>query len=211
MRRPIAEILPRTAIRASRKFPVAAKFSFGPSAIARRTVAEILARATWGIGPLLAVAVTRSVRFPVAELAVLESPGRTGFVAVAIVALGARRTIVAIKARAIAARLEIPLLAASAVVPVKPSRPRPVAVIAAGRSIVVPAAWRAVIAAAGIGTLAALALAECALGEFLIRPSRRAGATLAAEGTVTPAAGIVVFVVVAGHERSRFACRTKWQ
>jgi len=50
--------------------------------------------------------------------------------------------------------------------------------------------------------------AEAALGEFLVRPARFAGAALPAIGTVTPAAGIIVFVVVAGHERSHLKGRT---
>jgi hypothetical protein len=57
----------------------------------------------------------------------------------------------------------------------------------------------------GIGALLALGAAgKTALGEFLLGAPGRAGAALAAGGPVTPAAGIVVFVVVAGHERSRF-------
>src|SRR5258705_357425 len=48
--------------------------------------------------------------------------------------------------------------------------------------------------------VAALALAKPALGEFLLRPARSAGTALAPGRTVTPAAGIIVFVVVPGHE-----------
>jgi hypothetical protein len=73
-------------------------------------------------------------------------------------------------------------------------------VIAARRGVVIPAARRTVIAVAGIRALFALALAKSPLGKLLLRPASGAGAALAAKWTVTPAAGIVVFVVVAGHE-----------
>ena len=59
---------------------------------------------------------------------------------------------------------------------------------------------------AGIGApfavaLVALALAgETALGELLLGSPRDAGTALAAGRPITPAAGIVVFVVIAGHE-----------
>ena len=42
--------------------------------------------------------------------------------------------------------------------------------------------------------------AKAALGEFLLRTPRRPGTALATGGAITPAAGIVVFIVVAGHE-----------
>jgi hypothetical protein len=75
---------------------------------------------------------------------------------------------------------------------------------------------------AGIGTLlairprrvwplVAIALAgKAALGEFLLWPPGDTGAALAAGGAITPAAvGVVVFIVVAGHEWSH--CRVvKW-
>ena len=60
----------------------------------------------------------------------------------------------------------------------------------------------------GIGTPLAVALVTVALagkpalGEFLLRPPRRSRAALAAGGPIAPAAGIVVFVVIAGHECS---------
>jgi hypothetical protein len=50
---------------------------------------------------------------------------------------------------------------------------------------------------------------KAALGELLLGPPRCAGTALATRRTVTPAAGIVVFIVVAGHEGSHFGC--KWQ
>jgi hypothetical protein len=59
----------------------------------------------------------------------------------------------------------------------------------------------AVLALAGIRPPLAIALAgEVALGEFLVRPARRTGAAFAAGWSITPAAGIVVFVVIAGHD-----------
>jgi hypothetical protein len=167
----------------------------------RRPIAEILARAALRIGSLLAIALPRGVRLPVAEFPVLESSGRTGLAAVVVVALGSRRSVITIPPRrAIATRLEIALIIAPALVPVEPRRPRPVAVIAARCALVVAAAWRTVIAAAGIRALATLALAEFALGELLLRPPRLARAALAAERAVAPPAGSVVFIVVAGHE-----------
>jgi hypothetical protein len=57
----------------------------------------------------------------------------------------------------------------------------------------------------GIGTPLAVAFTlsgESALGELLLRPPRRPGAALAAARPVPPAAGIVVFVGIAGHEWS---------
>jgi hypothetical protein len=167
----------------------------------RRPFAEILARAALRIGSLLAIALPRGVRLPVAEFPVLESSGRTGLAAVVVVALGSRRSVITIPPRrAIATRLEIALIIAPALVPVEPRRPRPVAVIAARCALVVAAAWRTVIAAAGIRALAALALAEFALGELLLRPPRLARSALATERAVAPPAGSVVFIVVAGHE-----------
>jgi hypothetical protein len=50
---------------------------------------------------------------------------------------------------------------------------------------------------------------KAALGEFLLRPPRRPGAALAAGRAITPAAGIVVFIAVAGHERSQLSVRMK--
>ena len=61
----------------------------------------------------------------------------------------------------------------------------------------------------GIGPLLATAFSgEIALGEFLVGPAGRTGAALAAGGPITPAArGSVVFIVIAGHEWSRFGYR----
>jgi len=56
---------------------------------------------------------------------------------------------------------------------------------------------------AGVRALLTLALAgKTALGEFLLRSPRGAGAPFTAGWTVAPAAGIVVFIVIAGHEWS---------
>ena len=121
---------------------------------------------------------------PVAELAVGET---------ALGALAARRAIIPLEPRSVATRLEVPPLAAPTVVALKPRRARPVAMVAARRTIIAVCAKR---------TLAALALPKTALGELLLGPPCSAGAALAPGGPVTPAAGIVVFVFVAGHERS---------
>jgi hypothetical protein len=118
-----------------------------------------------------------------------------------------------IKLGAVAARLEGALLAvaaarraiaAGAVIAVDP---RLVAEIAARSVAVVAATRRAPLAK---GALVAIALSgkilgpEAALGKLLLRSPRGAGAafvaSLAAARPVTPAAGVVVFVVVAGHE-----------
>ena len=60
-----------------------------------------------------------------------------------------------------------------------------------------------------IGPLLAIAFSgEIALGEFLVGPAGGTGAALAAGGPITPAArGSVVFIVIAGHEWSRFGYR----
>jgi hypothetical protein len=198
MRRPVAEILARAAL----------------------GIRPLLAIAVaTGVGPLVA-------EFAVLEFAVLESSRRATLIAVTVVALGPRRAIVAIEARAIPARLEIALLAASTVIPIPARRPVTtvtarwtiipaealrtlvVAIEAARRSIVIPAARRTVIAVAGIRALATVAFEffrpKAARfefsGELLLRPPRLARAALAARRTVAPAAGGVIFVIVAGHE-----------
>ena len=78
-------------------------------AIALRTVA-VLAKtfAARRVGPLLAITFARRVRLFVAKLPVGEAPGRAR-----IVAITARRTVVAIEIRAVAARRERALFAAT--------------------------------------------------------------------------------------------------
>jgi hypothetical protein len=178
---------------ATREFPVAAEFSFGPIAkgtIAARSVAitrrpgTVGAIALWPvttrrIGSLFASTLSRSIRLLVAEFPVLETPGRAG-----VAAFAARRV------RA--------LLAAGygTIITVESLRTIAERPVAAGTPSVA-------VAFAGVRALFALGLAgETALGEFFLRPAGRAGAPLAAEGTVAPAAGIVVFVVIARHEWS---------
>src|SRR5258708_30182616 len=212
---PIAttKILARTAIarvalaipgRATGKFVVAAEFSFRP--IAARGVRSLLTAAlAWRIWPL------------VAEFLVGKARGRT-----ALSALAARRAVVAVIVRAIAPRRVGPLfaIAAGTVIPVEARRTWRVSVVAARRSAFAFAGVRfacarigllakrlGVIAPAGIRAFFALTLAgKTAFGEFLFRSPRSAGAALAAGRPIAPAAGIVVFVVIAGHQRS-LVCR----
>jgi hypothetical protein len=92
--------------------------------------------------------------------------------------------------------------------PRRPIRKR--AVAPRTRRITVLAARRTILAGARIRAPFAVRFAgKPALGEFLLRPPRNARAALAAGRTVAPAPGIVVFIAVAGHERSRFGCRYK--
>jgi hypothetical protein len=84
------------------------------------------------------------------------------------------------------------------------------AITARTRRIAVVAARRTIVAVASVGAPFALSLGgEAALGEFLLRPPGNARAAFAARGTVAPTPGVVVFIVVAGHERSHFGCRYK--
>jgi hypothetical protein len=132
------------------------------------------------------------------------------------VALAISRVALAISRVALA----IPEISAWAVIATETLRP--IAKIPA-RAVVVPAR-RPAFPLAGVGlpaerlSLAVTVIpgAKPALGEFLLRPPRRPGAALATAGTalvvagvalaaarpVTPAAGIVVFVAIAGHEWS---------
>ena len=72
--------------------------------------------------------------------------------------------------------------------------------LAAGTVIPVEARWT-VFAVAGIRAPLAVAFGfKSPLGEFLLRPAGGAGAAFSARRAITPAAGIVVFVIVAGHE-----------
>ena len=259
----------RDRVAPARELLVTAKFSLGPIttgtiAIARRPGAEgpIAARtvavfaktfAARRIGPLLAATFSRGIGLPVAKFPV----GRTSSRA-CIVAITARRTVVAIEIRTVAARLERTLLAAAiiartkiltrstvrtitcgTILAVETSRTiTGVAVAIAGKRPIAARARRTIIAIAlagvrfsaagvrllaerlgalgfpGIGTPLAVAFTlagKPALGEFLLRPPRRPGAAfataalraaLAAARPVAPAAGIVVFVAVAGHEWS---------
>jgi hypothetical protein len=137
--------------------------------------------------PGAALAVPRAA-LAVPELAILETAGGARLVAIAagspIIAVAARRTV--------AARLERALLAIA---------------IACGPIAERPIATRTVVTAEPRPVATSLAIeffrAEAALGELLVRPARFTGAALATIGTVTPAPGIIVSVVVAGHERAR--------
>jgi hypothetical protein len=218
-----AEILARAA----RKLLVAVEFSIGttgegPIATGTVTISRpsgerpiatrpvtVLAKALPArrVGPLLPT-LSRCVRFlvaefPVAKFPVLETRSRTR-IAITVWPVAARR--VGALVTAVFTRPERTLLAIAA------SR-RTVAIrsITTGpRRIAVIAARRAIVALSGIRAPLAFGLArKTALGEFLVRSSRNARAALAAGRTVAPAPGIVVFIVVAGHEESHFGCRYK--
>jgi hypothetical protein len=112
-------------------------------------------------------------------------------------------------------------IAAGTIVAIK-TRPRRIAEIPAWRAITVavalagvglaPARIRLLVVGSRAGGLAregaplavalvAIALpGKSALGEFLLRAPGGPGTALAARRAITPAAGIVVFIVVAGHE-----------
>jgi hypothetical protein len=110
----------------------------------------------------------------------------------AIITVAARRTVVAVKARPVATGFEGALFTIA---------------ITRGTIAERPIATGTVIAAEPRPVATSLAIelfrTEAALGELLVRPPRFAGTALAAIGTVTPAAGIIVSVVIAGHERAR--------
>jgi len=163
----------------------------------------------------------------VGEFPVLEAAGRTR-----VVPFAPRRAIVTEMARAIAARLERPLPSPAIARRASGERPVATGTIVGGtivaiamealgcpiiakiaaRGIVVAAARRTAFAVAAIGPLGAVTLAleilapqpalAKFLGEFLLRAPGAAGAALAASRPITPAAGIVVIIVVAGHEGS---------
>jgi hypothetical protein len=78
------------------------------------------------------------------------------------------------------------------------------------RRVTVFAARRTILAFSRIRPPLALRLArKTAFGELLPRAPRNPRAALAAGRAVASAPGVVVFIIVAGHERSRFGCRYK--
>ena len=217
---PAAEILARAPIRrAARKLLVAAEFSRRPITVPRRprTIRAVSPRpiavlaetlATRGVGPLFAAAFPWRVRFLVAEFPVLEARGRprvaSGGVGALFAAaiLAARRAVVTAEVRAIAARgigalFAATVLASGTVVALAGVR-------LAGPRIGLLDVGSGALGFGGIGPLLALALGRKilagALGELLLGPPRGAGTALAAARPVTPAAGIVVLVGIAGHE-----------
>jgi hypothetical protein len=137
----------------------------------------------------------------------LETRSRTRGAAVTV-AFGsvATRRVRALVATTVFARPEraFPTVAAS-------RRPVAIGSITAGpRCIAVIAARRTIVALSGIRTALTFGLTrKTALGKFLLRPPGSARAALAARRTVAPAPRVVVFVVVAGHERSHFGCMYK--
>jgi hypothetical protein len=219
----IATIIPRVAI-AIPGVAIAIPSAFRTLAMPRRPRA-VGAVSRWPIttrciGSFFGT-LSRGIRLPVSEFSVLETSGRAGIAALT-------RCVRALFAAATVAGTLIPLETR------RPIAKRPIAArarrvtIIAARCIGVPAGRRAfalagvvfararirllaiglrAIGLAGMGALFAIAFArKAALGEFLLGPAGGAGAPLAAEGTIVPAAGMVVFVVIAGHERS-FGCR----
>jgi hypothetical protein len=129
------------------------------------------------------------------ELAILEAPRRTRLVPVT-----AWRTVIPITTGRAVVTIEA---LGSTLAPLKATR----------RSVAVATAERTLLAVTPEARLVAIGFAplrpKAALGELLLGASRLAGAALSAIRTFTPAArGIIVFVVVAGHERSHLRGRT---
>jgi hypothetical protein len=221
---PATEILARTSVRCTaRKLLVAAKLSLGTIATGTVTVTRrpctigaislrpisletiaVLAEtfAARGIGSFLATAVPRCVRFLVTEFPVGKSRGRAGIAAILARggALFAARRIIPVEARRGALTLA--------------------GVGLARTRIGLFAIGLVTIRLDGIGTPLAIAFAgKATFGELLLRTPGGPRAALAASGTaltlaraalavarpITPAAGIIVFVVIAGHEGSH--CR----
>ena len=194
-------------------------FLLGPVAVARRprgvrAVASrpvaVLAKtfAARRIGPLLAAAFTRRIGLPVAEFPVLETRGRAGIAAVAARGVGTLFAFAAGSSRSAetadrCGRRSSRLKRGAGAFALA-------GVGLAGARIGLLAVGFGAVGLAGIGTPLAIALSllagKAALGEFLLGSPGGAGAALAAGGPITPAAGIVVFVVVAGHEWSHFGC-----
>ena len=174
---------------------------------------QLLRRSQWVMGTLAIV------------LTMLVGAGEANRYVVTLIAIGLGIGVaLAIPGVAIAipgVALAISEIAAGAIIPVEALRT--VAEIPARRTIVVAVALAGVglaptrirllakrprtVGLSGIGTPLAVVLpSKPALGELLFRPPRRPGAAFTAERPVTPAAGIVVFVVIAGHEWS-LRCR----
>src|ERR1700722_4487124 len=220
--RTVAETLARTSVPraavavpwcAAREFLVAAKFPLGTIATGTITIRPIALRpgavlaeafAVRWVGPLLATPVPRRVRFFVAEFPVGETRGGPR-----VTAVGAGRAIVAVIVRAIAARRIRTLftIATRGAVVAVGARRRAVTFAGIGfarAGIRLLAKGFGAVGLAGIGAPFAVVTfaGKAALGEFLVGTAGGAGAALAAGGPITPAAGIVVFIVIAGHEWS---------
>jgi len=226
------------------KSVVAAEFSFAlgalitrrprsERAISSRTVVVFLETLTSGLVGPLGAAISRPVRFPLAELFVGGSCGRTRIAS--ILAHGVRTLVRTILSRT--KRLTIRTVgttATRAVILVEALRTigkRPVATTT--RSIALFTSRRKAIAfagiwfaGAGIGLLAigsgalgltsidgliGLAFAgKTAFGEFLLGSAGYPGSALAGRGPIAPAAAIIVFVFVAGHERGSLRVQLSW-
>jgi hypothetical protein len=188
--RPVA--IPRSRIeRAIAPWPVAVL----AETFATRRIRSLLATLSW------------CVRLFVAEFPVLEARGwtRVAVVAVTIRSIPARR-VRALVATTVFTRPERTFFTVTA--SRRPIRKRTVA--PRTRRITILAARRTIITFACIWTPFALRLPlKTALGKFLVRAPRNARTALAAGRPVASAPGIVVFIVVAGHEGSRFGCKYK--
>jgi len=142
--------------------------------------------------PLLTTAaISRRIRLPIAEFPVMKRRRRT------LIPVETLRTI-----------RSAPLVIRTRRIRIFVSRPKSFALTGiglAGTRIGLLVRGFGGFGSAGIGALLALALAgETALGEFLLRPPRYPGTALAGRGPIAPAAAIVVFIVIAGHEWAHF-------
>jgi hypothetical protein len=177
--RSIIAVAARSIIAIAARRPIVTRRARAIGTITTRAVSVLSkAFATRRVGALVAVTLPRRVWLLVAELPIRKTRGRTGAVA-------------------LAAGLEAALLAIA--VTRGPIAERPVTMGTVPMGTVVTAEPRPVATSLAIE----LFRTEAALGELLVRPPRLAGTALAAVGTVAPAAGIIVSVVIAGHERAR--------
>jgi hypothetical protein len=191
-------------------FPLEFPFALRPVTLARRpsSVWAIPSRPTTLllktvisrlVAPLLAAAVSRRIWFPVAGFPVVKTRSRTVISANTVRTIGAA-SLVVVGTRGIG---------------VFTSRRKTFAlprVGLAGSRMGLLLKSSCSIRFAGIGAFFPLALAgKTALGEFLLRTPGRPGTALAGRGPIAPAAAIVVFVVIAGHEQAHFGYSLNWR
>ncbi|MET3302740.1 hypothetical protein ABIF53_003755 [Bradyrhizobium japonicum] len=215
--RTLAEILARRPVAARTRIALLPRLRIAALATIARAVAAVRCAARelpFAVELTLRAVATRCGGPLVAELPVTGPAGGAGIVAIP----AARRTVVTAIGRAIAARLERPLLAvaraairkrtvatrleaaltALLTTAVVALEARAVAEIAARGIALFAAAERTALAVTAGWAAVALAL-KAALGELLLGAARLAGTALG-RASITPAAGIVVFVAVARHE-----------
>lgn len=217
--RTLAEILARRTIATRTRVALLPGLGIAALATIARAVATVGAasrKLALAVELAFRTITARRIRALVAELLVARPAGGTRVVAIP----AARRTVVTAIGGAVTTRLERPLLAvargaigegtvatrleaalaailAAAVVALEAGT---VAEVAAGCIALLAAAEGAAFAVAAGRAAIAIALAlEAALGEFLLGAARLAGTALG-RASITPAAGIVVFVAVARHE-----------